>query len=101
MGVGPGAAAATAQLPAGLVTFVFTDIERSTDLLVQLESDYRAVLERHREIVREATRAHRGHVVSTDGDATFLAFDDAANAVRAMRAIHAALAAEPWPRGVQ
>ena len=39
------------DLPAGTVTFVFTDIEDSTELLKRLGDDYRAVLTAHRRIV--------------------------------------------------
>ena len=40
-------------IPAGTVTFVFTDIEGSTKLLQELGEDYAEVAREHRRIVRE------------------------------------------------
>jgi len=38
------------ELPGGTVTFVFTDIQDSTELLKRLGDEYRSVLTRHRRI---------------------------------------------------
>jgi len=59
------------ELPHGTVTFVFTDIEGSTDLLKSLGERYREVLSRHRQIVRETFSAADGIEVDTQGDAFF------------------------------
>src|SRR6185436_3209815 len=56
------------RLPSGTVTFVFTDIEGSTRLIRNLGERYAPALDRHREILREAWRRHRGHEVDTEGD---------------------------------
>lgn len=89
------------ELPSGLVTFVFTDIEGSTILLNQLGGeDYGEALVRHREIIGAAAESRGGHVVSTPGDAMFLAFSDPLGAVVAMRDAFIGLAAEPWPQDV-
>ena len=84
------------DLPGGIVTFVFTDIEGSTRLLRRLGDAYAGVLERHYEILREACAAHRGHDMGTAGDSLFVAFADAASAVEACAAAQRALTAETW-----
>ncbi|MFL5717032.1 MAG: adenylate/guanylate cyclase domain-containing protein, partial [Chloroflexota bacterium] len=81
------------DLPAGTVTFVFTDVEGSTRLLDELGPPaYADALAGHRRIVREAVARHGGSEVDTQGDAFFLAFADASAAVHAATAIHEELA---------
>jgi predicted ATPase/class 3 adenylate cyclase len=87
------------ELPAGTVTFLFTDIEGSTRLLQQLGVRYEAALEDHRRVVREAVAAHAGCEVSTEGDAFFIAFASATQAAAAAASAQKALAAFPWPEG--
>jgi predicted ATPase/class 3 adenylate cyclase len=82
-----------AGLPAGTVTFLFTDIEGSTRLLHELGTDgYAAALDEHRRIIREAVAATGGVEVDTQGDAFFVAFASAPAAVEAAREITGALA---------
>ncbi len=45
------------KLPSGTVTFVFTDIEGSTELLKRLSERYGEVLSQHRRLVRETFAA--------------------------------------------
>lgn len=72
------------NLPSGTVTFLFTDVEGSTKILRELGPDaYAAALAEHRRILREAFAAHRGVEVDTQGDAFFVAFADAVDAVQA------------------
>ena len=83
-------------LPGGTVTFLFTDVEGSTRLLQQLGPDgYAAALAEHRRIVREAIAAHEGHEVDTQGDAFFVAFPTAPDALAAAGAITDELAEGP------
>lgn len=84
-------------LPSGDVTFVFTDIEGSTRLLKRLGERARNVFERHDELLRSVWRTHGGHEVSTEGDAFFVAFDDAGQAMRACVEAQRRIATEPWP----
>jgi predicted ATPase/class 3 adenylate cyclase len=72
-----------AELPRGTVTFLFTDIEGSTRLLHELGDGYAGVLAQHRRALREAFRRHGGVEVDTQGDAFFVAFGRAADAVAA------------------
>ena len=73
-----------ADLPAGMVTLVFTDIEGSTKLLHELGADaYAEALAEHRRLLRAAFGRHGGIEVDTQGDAFFYAFADAREAVTA------------------
>src|SRR3954469_3057923 len=75
---------AARNLPAGTVTFLFTDVEGSTRLLDELGADgYGEELRRHRVILREAFGRHDGVEVGTDGDAFFVAFPTAPGAITA------------------
>jgi predicted ATPase/class 3 adenylate cyclase len=90
------AGARLAGLPTGTVTFVFTDIEGSTRLLEELGSGrYAAELELHRERVRRAVAAHGGFELGTEGDAFFVAFARASDALRAAADVQAALTGGP------
>jgi predicted ATPase len=71
------------ELPTGTVTFLFTDIEGSTRLLQQLGDGYAGVLAEHRSALRDAWRRHDGVEVDTQGDAFFVAFARASDAVAA------------------
>src|SRR5712664_3953862 len=51
------------SLPAGTVTFLFTDIEGSTRLWEQHPEAMRDALARHDEILRDAVESHGGHLV--------------------------------------
>src|SRR5215208_6040181 len=88
-----------ADLPSGTVTLLFTDIAGSTQLLHRLGDAYAGMLAEHQRLVREALAAHGGREVDTQGDAFFIAFPQAVDAVRAAVAAQRALAAHPWPEG--
>jgi predicted ATPase/class 3 adenylate cyclase/Tfp pilus assembly protein PilF len=84
--------------PTGTVTLLFSDIEASTRLLERLGADpYGRVLERHRELLRAAFAAHEGYEVDCEGDAFFVAFPSATDAVTAAAEAQRSLVAEPWP----
>jgi class 3 adenylate cyclase len=86
-------------LPQGTVTFAFTDIEGSTELLKQLGERYRDVLAQHRRIVRERFTEAGGVEMDTQGDAFFFAFTRAGDAVAAAVDVQRAHAAAEWPDG--
>ena len=88
------------DLPTGTVTFLFTDIEESTQLLQELGADgYRDALESHRRLLRDVVARHGGYEVDTQGDAFFVAFKRAQDAVRAAVEAQRALAVHAWPEG--
>lgn len=83
-------------LPQGTVTFLFTDIEGSTRLLLDLgESAYGEALAEHRRMIRDAATGRGGVEVDNQGDALFLAFPTADGAARAAVAARDALANGP------
>jgi YVTN family beta-propeller protein len=84
-------------LPSGAVTFLFTDIEGSTQLVRQLRARYGEVLAEHQRLLREAFAAHGGHEIDTQGDAFFYAFASAHEAVLGAIAGQRALSAHAWP----
>ena len=72
------------DLPSGIVTFLFTDVEGSTKLLRELGSvGYAEALAEHRRILRQAFDTHGGVEVDTQGDAFFVAFPTASGAIEA------------------
>ena len=84
------------DLPSGTVTFLFTDIEGSTALLHELGADgYAVTLARHRAVVRQACASRGGVEVDTQGDAFFVAFSTARDAVEAAGSITEELASGP------
>src|SRR5918994_3656119 len=87
------------ELPAGTVTFLFTDIEGSTRLLHELGDVYAGVLLDHRRLLREAFVRHGGVEVDTQGDSFFVAFADPRGAVAAVVDAQMALARHVWPDG--
>ena len=73
-----------ASLPAGTVTFLFGDIEESTELLRRAgDSVFAKTRAVHRRILREAFTANGGRRSNTAGDGFFIAFDSARSAVAA------------------
>jgi len=86
-----------ADLPSGAVTFVFTDIEGSTQLVRRLRNRYPEVLAAHQRLLRQAFSQHRGHEIDTQGDAFFYAFGSPHEAVLAAVEAQRALSAYPWP----
>ena len=86
-----------ADLPTGTVTLLFTDIEGSTRLLQRLGSDYAQVLGKHQALLRAAFATHEGVEVDTQGDAFFVAFATAPQALAAAVAATRALATNAWP----
>ena len=87
-----------AERPTGIVTFLFSDIQGSTRLLESLGDAYGDVLQRHRQIVRDAFVAQDGVEVGTEGDSFFAVFPRAQDSVMAAVAIQRDLAREEWPR---
>jgi predicted ATPase/class 3 adenylate cyclase len=83
------------DLPTGTVTFLFTDVEGSTRLLQEHGSRYAELLAEHRRVLRDAFARHAGIEVDTQGDAFFVVFTRAADAVAAAAEARAALAPGP------
>jgi predicted ATPase/class 3 adenylate cyclase/Flp pilus assembly protein TadD len=82
--------------PSGTVTFLFTDIEGSTQRWERRPEAMRVALARHNALVRDAIEAHGGYVFKTIGDAFCSAFGMASTALAAARAAQQALSAEDF-----
>ncbi len=82
-------------LPTGVVTLLFTDVEGSTRLLQELGDGYGEALHEHRRRLRAAFAEHEGVEVDTQGDAFFVAFARASDAVAAAADCQRALAGGP------
>ena len=88
-----------AELPSGTLTFLFSDIEGSTRLLRRLRDRYAQVLADHRTLMRAAFAQYGGEEMGTEGDAFFVVFRRARDAVAAAAAAQRALAGHEWPDG--
>ena len=83
-------------LPEGTVTFLFTDLERSTRLWEDHPEAMKDALARHDAILQRAVLEHDGHIVKSTGDGIHAAFDTAPHAVNAAVTAQLALQAESW-----
>ncbi len=88
---------AVPDLPGGTVTFLFTDIEGSTRLLKQLHDRYAEAMADHQRLLRAVFHENGGREIDTQGDAFFVVFRRAKDAVTAAVAAQRALAAHAWP----
>src|SRR4051812_23311334 len=95
-----GVAARITELPSGTVTFLFSDVEGSTRLLTRWPGRYGEVLGEHQRLLRAAFDEHGGREVHTEGDAFFVAFARAGDAIAAAMSAQRLLASQPWPEGV-
>ncbi|MCB9176978.1 MAG: SUMF1/EgtB/PvdO family nonheme iron enzyme [Caldilineae bacterium] len=84
------------QLPTGIVTFLFTDIEGSTRRWEHHREAMSAALPRHDAILRGAIERRGGHVFKTVGDAFYGAFAEIDDALAAALAAQRDLGAEDW-----
>ncbi len=84
------------NVPAGTVTFLFTDIEGSTQLWERCPEAMRAALARHDALLRRAIENNEGVVFKTVGDAFCAAFATAPDALKATLDAQRALSAEIW-----
>src|SRR5260221_170610 len=89
----------SAAQPSGTITFLFTDIEGSTRLLEKLGDQYAVALSEHHEILRAAIQKWNGREVDTQGDAFFVTFTRALDAIQCAAEAQRALTAHPWVQG--
>jgi class 3 adenylate cyclase len=72
----------TEVLAGGLQTILFTDMESSTNMTIQLgDSQAQELVRAHNSIVRGALRAHGGSEIKHTGDGIMAAFPSAARAI--------------------
>src|SRR6266498_4294468 len=83
-------------LPTGTVTFLFTDIEGSSQLWEQYPQAMPEALARHDAILRQVITAQRGVIFKTVGDGVYTVFTRAGDALEAALAAQRGLDAEGW-----
>jgi len=84
------------NLPTGIITFLFTDIEGSTQRWEQNPEAMQLALARHDDILLQAFKMHKGSAYKRIGDAFQVAFPSAIDALEASLAAQRALHSEPW-----
>jgi WD40 repeat protein/class 3 adenylate cyclase len=82
--------------PSGTVTFLFTDIQGSTRLLDKLGDQYAISLAEHHRILRDAIQKWKGMEMDTQGDAFFVTFPRALDAVQCAAEAQLELAKHTW-----
>jgi len=87
----------TAGLPVGDVTFLFEDLEGSTQLLELLGPRYHDVLGEARRISADVAEKHGGRVVDAVGDEVLMAFPMSSAAVATAVGIGRRMLATAWP----
>lgn len=85
------------DLPTGTVTFLFSDIEGSTQLWDRHPQGMRAALSRHDALLRQCVTEHGGRLVKTTGDGAYAVFERAVDAVKAAIRAQLILQSETWP----
>jgi predicted ATPase len=85
-----------ATLPTGTVTFLFSDIEGSTERWETHPDAMKAAVARHEELVRQAIFQYDGYVFKTLGDAFCAAFATAPDALNAAVEAQRALGTEDF-----
>jgi predicted ATPase/class 3 adenylate cyclase len=70
-------------LPTGTVTFLFTDIEGSTQLWEKYPEAMQAALAKHDAILKEAIDSNHGQIIKTTGDGVHAVFEKAIHAIGA------------------
>jgi len=79
------------EVLSAITTFLFTDIEGSSQLWERDPERMRLALARHDAIAREVVEGNRGVVVKTSGDGVHAVFDDPSDAVVAVLAMQEGL----------
>src|SRR5438874_346494 len=84
------------DLPSGTVTFLFTDIQGSTQLWEHHPDAMRCALARHDSLLTTAIQNHGGCIFKTVGDGFCVVFSSAIDALMAAVDAQRALQAESW-----
>jgi len=85
----------------GGLTFVFTDIEGSTQLVQNVATGYGLALRIHRRILQTCFEEQGGKEMGTEGDGVFSVFSDPAKAVAAAITAQQKLEHYSWPEGMR
>ena len=83
--------------PTGTLTLVFTDLEGSSELSEKHGAAFEAARMAHFGLLREAASRFHGYEVETAGDALFLVFQNAVDAVQFAVESQIAMSNHAWP----
>ena len=90
-----------AEFPSGTVTFLFTDIEGSTQLWERYPEEMKLALANHDAILRESIAVNHGHVIKTTGDGIQAVFATPVEAILAalvaQRHLESLVSNSPYP----
>jgi class 3 adenylate cyclase len=87
------------KLPTGTVTFLLSDVERSTELLARHGDGYGPLIADVRRLIRAAVRSAGGREVDARGDDLLAVFETAPTALDAALEIQRAMGDGRWPKG--
>lgn len=93
----PESTASILTQPSGVITFLFSDIEQSTQLWELDPPAMQTAVARHDALLRHIFVTFHGYVFKTIGDQFCVAFGSPQDAWQAVLAAQRALQAEPWP----
>jgi DNA-binding NarL/FixJ family response regulator/class 3 adenylate cyclase len=88
------------SLPTGTVTFLFADVEGSTQLVQSLGSDYPALIADVRRLLRDEIGSNGGTEVDATGDELSAVFHEAHPALKAALSGQGRIRDHSWPEGV-
>ncbi len=89
------------ELPAGPVTFLFSDIESSTALVQRLGDGYLAILSTVQGLIGSAVEANGGYEVDARADEFFAAFAEAGSALQAAIDVQRSMRDHDWQGGAE
>lgn len=85
------------HLPSGTVTFLFTDIEGSTQLWENQPEAMGTALTQHDALLRSAIESNQGKIVKSTGDGFHAVFASALDGMAAVVQAQRALQSQDWP----
>ncbi len=87
---------ASISYPSGTVTFLFTDLEASSQLWDEHPTAMQAAMARHDDILRDGVEANQGSIVKRTGDGLHAAFNTPDDALRSALLIQQTILAQSW-----
>ncbi len=96
----PGSMEGNEQLPSGTVTFLYTEVDNSAELLKHLHERYALVLVEYQQLMQSTIKKWHGHEIGSQGDSFLIAFARAIDAIGCAMEAQQQLAAQQWPHGV-
>jgi len=86
----------SSNLQTGTLTFLFADLEGSTQLVKTMGDEYQSLLGAYHRLVTAAVTGHRGQVVSTEGDGFFCVFSSPIDAAETAHQVQLAMRSHNW-----